>query len=231
MSQSNKTAEQQPITTNSAQQDKHHPASPWTAGVGALLLGILFTVLLASERVSVSWLPVVIIAVLVSITPVRTFVIRRPLAHEARRRLAFILLGVVTVVLVIGVVLLINALTSASVKTTGSLLLRIGTLLWTSNILVFSLWYWEVDGGGALRRHQQGHRAADFMFPQQADGNQSGWVPHYLDYLFVAFTGATALSPTDTYPLTRKAKMLMMLEAIIALVVLSILIGRAVNIL
>ncbi len=231
MSQSKETAEQHPCTTDNVQHDKHRPASPWMAGAGALVLGILFTVLLASEQVSLSWLPIVVIAVLVLILPVRTFVIRRPPSHEARRGLSFILLGVVTIVLVIGVVLLINALTSTDVKTTGRLLLRIGALLWTSNILVFSLWYWEIDGGGALRRHQQGHQAADFMFPQQTDGNQSHWVPHYLDYLFVAFIGATSLSPADTYPLTHKAKILMMLEVIIALLVVSVLIGRAVNIL
>lgn len=110
-------------------------------------------------------------------------------------------------------------------------LLQTAVLLWVANVLVFALWYWEVDGGGPKKRHRHGHRAADFMFPQQADGNTSGWVPHFLDYLFVAFTGATALSPTDTYPLTRVAKGLMMVEALNAIVILAIIIGRIVNIL
>ena len=69
------------------------------------------------------------------------------------------------------------------------------------------------------------------MFPQQTDGNTRGWAPHFLDYLFVAFTAATALSPTDTYPLTRWAKMLMMIEAIISMLTIIVLAGRAVNIL
>jgi uncharacterized membrane protein len=67
------------------------------------------------------------------------------------------------------------------------------------------------------------------MFPQQATGGS--WAPHFLDYLFLAFTAATALSPADTYPLTRPAKMLMMIEAVLSLTLVGILIARAVNIL
>ena len=70
-----------------------------------------------------------------------------------------------------------------------------------------------------------------FCSHSKRNGNKSGWVPHLIDYLFLAFTSATAFSPTDTYPLTRRAKGLMMIEAVLALVVLSILIGRAINIL
>jgi uncharacterized membrane protein len=110
-------------------------------------------------------------------------------------------------------------------------LLREATVLWCINILVFALWYWELDGGGPLERHQCGHQAADFLFPQQANGNPQQWVPHFLDYLFLAFTTATAFSPTDTMPLTRTAKASMMIEAILALTILVLLAARAVNIL
>ena len=84
-------------------------------------------------------------------------------------------------------------------------------------------------GGIGEGSRRSGHPAADFLFPQQVDGKS--WAPHFLDYLFVAFTGATALSPADTYPLTRAAKMLMMSEAMLSLAVVGILIARAVNIL
>ena len=109
-------------------------------------------------------------------------------------------------------------------------LLRTGVSLYISNILVFALWYWEIDGHGPHRRFQTGHKAADLLFPQQTDGNSSGWVAHFLDYLFVAFTASTALSPTDTFPLTHRAKMLMIVQALIAMTIFSILIGRAINI-
>lgn len=108
-------------------------------------------------------------------------------------------------------------------------LLRSTALLWFFNILVFALWYWEIDGGGPWKRHLSGHHAADFLFLQQVNG--ASWAPHFLDYLFVAFTGATALSPADTYPLTRRAKVLMMIEAVLALALIGILVARAVNIL
>jgi hypothetical protein len=110
-------------------------------------------------------------------------------------------------------------------------LLSSAALLWCSNILVFALWYWEIDGGGPHRRLHSGHQASDLMFPQQLDGNKAGWVPQFVDYLFVAFTGATALSPTDTYPLTRKAKTLMMIEAMLSIIIIILLAARAINIL
>ena len=119
--------------------------------------------------------------------------------------LVLVPLGVSTLALIVGVALLILSLPT---DTHATNLLRTAALLWAFNILVFALWYWEVDGGGPWKRHLAGHRAADFLFPQQATGEH--WAPHFLDYLFVAFTGATALSPADTYPLTRLSKMLMM---------------------
>ena len=92
-------------------------------------------------------------------------------------------------------------------------------------------------GGGETRykKTQQdgsapaGHHAADFLFPQQAHGKS--WVPHFFDYLFLAFTGATALSPADTNPLTKTAKALMMIEALLSLTIIGLLAARAVNIL
>src|SRR6266496_1872506 len=135
-------------------------------------------------------------------------------------------LAVSTLALVVGVALFVLSLPT---DTHATNLLRAGALLWSFNILVFALWYWEIDGGGPWKRHLAGHRAADFLFPQQASGEH--WTPHFLDYLFVAFTGATALSPADTYPLTRLAKMLMMCEALLSLTIAAILIARAVNIL
>jgi uncharacterized membrane protein len=96
------------------------------------------------------------------------------------------------------------------------------------NILVFALWYWDTDGGGPRKRHETGHRAADLMFPQQANGES--WTPQFFDYLFLAFTAATAFSPTDTYPLTTKAKLLMMIQSILSLIIVALLVSRVANI-
>jgi uncharacterized membrane protein len=100
-------------------------------------------------------------------------------------------------------------------------------------VIVFALWYWELDRGGPQRRRQPDHPAPDFLFPQQSgpDVGPPGWSPSFIDYLFVAFTNATAFSPTDTLPLTRRVKVLMMVEAFTSLLMVAVLAARAVNIL
>src|SRR2546429_3209867 len=212
----------------------HYPASnndeetvvpSLAALVGILLTGLLYLVLPPNLIIGPNWLLLVVEGVFV-VPLVIDIVTAWDLSHTARRLLVLVPLGVSTVALIAGVALFVLTLPADRHATN---LLRAGALLWCFNILVFALWYWEVDGGGPWKRHLAGHRAADFLFPQQAAGQS--WAPHFLDYLFVAFTGATALSPADTYPLTRLAKMLMMCEALLSLTVAAILIARAVNIL
>lgn len=207
----------------------HRIAPQWAALLGALAFGILYAALPEHITPGPSWLPLAI-EVILSLPIVVTSLLRHPLSYTTRRIFLFLLLGIITLALLCGVVLLVISLT-VNQQIHGSTLLRTAVLLWLSNIVVFGLWYWEIDGGGPVKRHHAGHKAADFLFPQQTDGNQTGWVPHFVDYLFLAFTGATALSPTDTYPLSRPAKALMMVEAVISMLIIVILAGRAVNIL
>ncbi len=104
-------------------------------------------------------------------------------------------------------------------------------MLWVVNILVFAVYYWEIDGEGPLSRLQAPYMPADLLFPQQQNGNPTHWVPGFIDYLFVAFCFSTALSPADTAPLTRRLKLLMMAQAAISLTIIVLLVGRSVNIL
>jgi len=212
----------------------HRPASndaeevvvPSVAALaGILLTGLLYLVLPPNVIIGPNWLLLVVEGVFV-VPLVIDALTAWDLSHTARRMLVLVPLVVSTLALVAGVALFVLTLPADKHATN---LLRAAALLWSFNILVFALWYWEVDGGGPWKRHLAGHRATDFLFPQQAAGER--WVPHFLDYLFLAFTGATALSPADTYPLTRLAKALMMIEAVLSLVVVGILIARAVNIL
>src|SRR5260370_9909229 len=131
--------------------------------------------------------------------------------------LSLILFGLLPLELAIGVAFLII---SWPVDKHATNVLRSAALLWSYNILIFALWYWEIDGGGPLKRQLSGHQAADFMFPQQVNGNPGGWAPHLLDYLFLAFTGATSLSPPDTHPLPQPTQALMIEEAILSLIVI-----------
>ncbi len=221
---------EQPEQTATIHHTRKKMASRWAALIGMLAAGVLYTILPSRLIIGPSWLLLAIEAVF--IIPLAIYMLSgRELSHTTIRNLILVLLGILTLALAIGVLLLIVLITTEPRDVTALILLRSAALLWGFNVLVFALWYWEIDGGGPYKRHQSGHQASDFMFPQQADGNKTGWVSHFLDYLFLAFTGATALSPADTYPLTRLAKALMMVEAILSMTIIVLLAARAVNIL
>jgi hypothetical protein len=104
--------------------------------------------------------------------------------------------------------------------------------IWLTNVIVFGLWYWELDRGGPALRQQAHHRRPDFLFPQMSTpGSAPGSPPGFLDYPYTSFTNATAFSPTDTMSLTAWAKLLMMLQSLASLVTVGVLVSRAVNIL
>ncbi len=193
--------------------------------VGILLTGLLYLVFPPNILIGPNWL--LLSLEVVFVVPVFIDLLSPwNLSHMVRRIFVLIPLSVSTVALVGGVALLLLTL---STDKHASNLLRSAALLWTFNILTFALWYWEIDGGGPWKRHLPEHRGVDFLFPQQTRG--MNWTPHFLDYLFLAFTGATALSPADTNPLTKSAKVLMMIEAMLSLIIIGLLIGRSVNIL
>lgn len=199
---------------------------------GILITGLLYLVLPTNVIIGPNWLLVVIEGIFV-IPLLIDILTAWDLSHMARRMLVLIPLSLSTLALVVGVALFVATLAT---NTNANNLLRAGALLWSFNILVFALWYWEIDGEGPWKRHLSGQQPGDFLFPQQTKDfpqptNGKPWTPYFLDYLFVAFTGATALSPADTYPLSRATKTLMMLEALISITVVGILVARAVNIL
>ncbi|MGI8827341.1 MAG: hypothetical protein ACR2JC_17205 [Chloroflexota bacterium] len=118
-------------------------------------------------------------------------------------------------------------------QASGKELLVSAVNIWLTNILVFSLWYWELDRGGPLARCEPKHREPDFLFPQMITpgATQGRWSPSFIDYLYVSFTNATAFSPTDTMPLTQWAKALMSAQALASLLTVALVAARAVNIL
>lgn len=217
-------------TSTGEPEDVHKIAPRWTAALGAIAVGVLYAALPEKLTYGPNWLPLALIVV-VLIPFLIPPLFKKELPYDSRRVLVFLLLGITTFALIASVVLLVYGLPTRTQNNAGISLLRDAGLLWLLNIGVFALWYWEIDGGGPVKRHQNGHRAADLLFPQQQTGHPGKWAPHFVDYLFVAFTGATALSPTDTFPLTRKAKGLMMIEAVLALTILVVVAARAINIL
>jgi uncharacterized membrane protein len=115
----------------------------------------------------------------------------------------------------------------------ASVLLINGSAVWVTNVIIFALWYWEVDRGGPAARANAREDFPDFLFPQMTlpEMAHRDWEPHFTDYLYVSFTNATAFSPTDTMPLSRWAKLAMLAQSSVSLVTVALVIARAVNIL
>ncbi|HET6977158.1 MAG TPA: hypothetical protein VFI24_12595 [Pyrinomonadaceae bacterium] len=157
--------------------------------------------------------------------------------HALHQTLGYFLNSIVTTALIFSLTLLLKEVTEHQV--TPPQLLRSAASLWMANILIFASWYWRLDGGGPQERARTtGHTDGAFLFPQMtmppeakiAAGEQE-WEPNFVDYLFLAFNTSTAFSPTDVPVLSRWAKSLMMIQALISLLVIALLAGRAVNIL
>ena len=112
-------------------------------------------------------------------------------------------------------------------------LLLTGAAIWGTNVIVFALWYWECDRGGPARRALAVREYPDFLFAQMQSPELAppDWEPGFADYLYLSFTNATAFSPTDVLPLSRWAKMTMMLQSAVALATVALVVARAVNIL
>jgi hypothetical protein len=157
----------------------------------------------------------------------------RASALRLSRRIASIsVIAVITAANAAAIVLLVHLLINGS-NTQARLLLRAGVHMWVMNVLVFSLWFWQLDGGGPVERRLESPRERDFLFPQQtlAESNGESWQPGFIDYLFVSYTNATAFSPTDTMPLSQWAKLLMIIQSAASLLLAIMVVARAVNIL
>jgi uncharacterized membrane protein len=216
---------------NPAQEPDREPR--WPAFIGALAAGGLYAALPEELTLGPRWLfPSLVLAVL--IPSVVSY-------HTGRHRLNAIL-GItvdalLTVGLIISVILLIGALPTG--KETPQELLLSAASLWITNILVFALWYWRLDAGGPYQRDKvPGHTDGAFLFPQMTmtkerlrETGQQNWSPNFIDYLFLAFNTSTAFSPTDVAALARWAKLLMMLQSLLSLLIIALLAARAVNML
>ena len=149
-----------------------------------------------------------------------------------RRRLIIGTIAFVSAANAVSIILLVHLLINGAGVNAHDLLTA-AVHMWVVNVLLFALWYWQEDGGGPLARPTCPPAQRDFLFPQQVEPAfaDSGWRPLFLDYLYVSFTNATAFSPTDAMPLSRWAKMLMLVQSAISLSLAVMVVARAVNIL
>ncbi|MGW1068285.1 hypothetical protein ACWD4F_27670 [Streptomyces aureus] len=195
--------------------------------------------LLVAPRYVLPALELLLLVPLVAINPKR---LTRQTVTFRFLSLALVLLIVASNLTALGI--LIHELVHADVKDGQSLLVA-ALQVWLTNIIAFGLTYWELDRGGPVVRTQAPRGElplADFRFSQDenddaveevADGSSgtSDWVPTLVDYLYISVTNSTAFSPTDTMPLSTRAKLLMSVESIAALLTSLLVIARAVSIL
>jgi uncharacterized membrane protein len=200
-----------------------HPR--WPAAVALLIVGALYSVISGP----LTFGPRAFLLALVSVLLVPLATAHQQGRHRLARLLGLGLVGLVTVAVVVSVFLLISSPLSG--QTPAQKLLQDAVLLWLINVVTFAVWYWEIDGGGPAQRRREGHVSEDFLFPQMNFDYKSArtWSPGFLDYLFLAFNTSTAFSPTDTAVLSRRAKVLMMVQALLSLVILAVLVSRAIN--
>ena len=210
------------------------PAEPriaeprWPAILAMMATGGLHFVIPAPLRFGQEWLLLLVVTLLL----IPTVVAHRTGKHLLNRVLSHTVLSVVTASMVWSLWLLILRLPRH--VDPPQALLRAASALWVANILVFASWYWRLDAGGPNARDQRdAHNEGAFLFPQMITPWESDkdWRPGFVDYLFLAFNTSTAFSPTDVPVLSRWAKGMMMVQALISLSCVVLLAARAVNIL
>jgi uncharacterized membrane protein len=210
------------------------PQAHWQAALAVLVFGAIFWLVVSqlSPGLSAAFVTL-LLAGLLSVA-----LARRRRWHGATRLLALALVGLVTVGLAASVAVVIAQLVYGDLMVewlggspTPPQLLRNAALIWLSNVIVFAVWYWEIDAGGPAARHRRAsYESDDLVFPQRQHASaKDGWIPDFLDYLFFSFNSSTAFSPTDTLVMSRRMKVLMMCQSLISLAVLAVVAARAVN--
>lgn len=184
--------------------------------------------------VSPSWImPAVqgvLLVVLITVNPHR-------IDRESRitRSLSLLLAALISLANLWSVARLAVSITEGTMSQKAGQLLITGAVIWLTNVIAFGLWYWEFDRGGPVARAlSRKDQYPDFQFPQMISPPEMvppDWEPAFVDYLYLAFTNATAFSPTDVMPLSRWAKVAMTVQSAISVVTVALLVSRAVNIL
>lgn len=204
--------------------------SRWVSAL-ALLVAVGCQLSLPNELTTRRWLiPAIELALLALSLAINPNRIGR---HSAAfRRVSLTLTALLTVANGTSAWILIDHLVTGHINDAPRLLAS-GLAIWVTNMIAFAFWYWEFDRGGPGRRSEGVRDQPDFLFPQLQSPELAApdWEPTFVDYLYVSFTNATAFSPTDVLPLTRWAKLTMMLQSTISFTTVLLVIARAVNIL
>ena len=205
-----------------------HKNELWHAEL-ALLATILMQLSLSNQlrlgpRYLVAGLELVLVFVLAFTAPRR-----HSTSAVVHKYIATIFIVLVSLANAVELAYLIKALIDGT-NLPGKTLLSQAIAIFLTNIIVFSLWYWELDSpglSGISKRRKRSH----FQFPQNTTHKDENWQPTFFDYLYLSITNSTAFSPTDTMPLSHIAKSLMSMQSLVALLTVVLVTARAVNIL
>ena len=206
------------------------PEPRWPASLALAVCAGLYVVLPSRLVVGPKWmLPVLIVLPLVPLSAVRH---RHPDESRHVRRLTLSLIGLVTLANVVSMGLLVHHLLVTNVVQ-GRALIYSAVAVWLTNVIVFGLWFWEIDRGGPHRRGSPSERLPDLQFPQMENPQfaPQGWRPAFTDYLYTSFANGTSFAPADSMPLTVVMKTLFLGESIVSLITIAVVAARAVNIL
>jgi uncharacterized membrane protein len=201
----------------------------WPAQLTVLAAILLGVALPAHLTIGEPWLVPVVEAALFGGLVVTTP--NPPTAQDQRRRrLRIGLAGIVSAMNVVSLLVLARSLVSGA-NVNGRALLEGGATLWLTAVLLFAVWFWELDRGGPVRRMLDRERQSDFLFPpmQDDDWSPEDWQPQLSDYLYLSLTNAAAFSPAETVPLTRTAKLLMSLQTLGSLTTMTVVLAYAIN--
>ncbi|HEV3311342.1 MAG TPA: hypothetical protein VG815_12575 [Chloroflexota bacterium] len=206
----------------------------WPALLAILIAMVLYVTLPGHLYYGPVWLlPAVEAALCVALLAAR----RMEEGHQWQRGLAIGLIAAMNTANIGSLFLLIHSLLGSAlvngVKITPQHLIVWSAQIWLTNVIVFALWYWELDRGGPVARCLPHHRAPDLLFPQMSNPSAAppGWTPAFFDYVYTSFTNAAAFSPTDTMPLSQWAKCLFLIQSLASLVTAVLVIARIANIL
>lgn len=213
------------------------PRAPWEVRwpVALAITAVVFLLgaLPGRIRIAPPWVPYILgVAVLIPMLGIGLSPNKERWLRLERRIIAIFFL-IAAAGIVANLVVLISAMVNRPAEVSGLQLLASCVGVWISNVLVFSLLYWQLDRGGPAARLRGTNLRPDWRFPQ--DGAPQcvppDWHPTFIDYLFLGFTSATAFSPTDAIPLTSRAKVITMVESSISLVTIVVVASRAISIL
>lgn len=207
-----------------------HPEPRWPASLALASCAALYAVLPSRLVVGPKWLlPVLVVLPLIPLSARRH---RHPDESSWIRKVVIVLITIVTVANVASVALLVHRLLSSNVSQ-GTQLIYSAVAIWLTNVIIYGVWFWEIDRGGPHRRAGSEDLWPDIQFPQMENPDlvPKDWRPHFFDYLYTSFANGTSFAPADAMPLTLRIKILFASESAVSLVAIVVVGARAINIL